>query len=63
MNEMGRLRRREEFGVKIKKNEDLREIEGVGYRGFRERERRKREKVSSEEDGVRAKGNGTAVKT
>ena len=38
VNEMGRLRKREEFGVKIKKNgEDLREIAGVGYGGFRER--------------------------
>ena len=39
MDEMGRLRKREEFGVKMKKNgEDLREIEGIGYEDFRERE-------------------------
>ena len=62
MIKMGRLREREEFGVKITKNgEDSREIEGVGYGGFREREGRKREKVSSEEDEQRGKGNGTAA--
>jgi len=50
--------------VKMKKNrEDLREIESVGYRSFRDREERKREKVSSEKAEVRGKGNGTAVKT
>ena len=38
------------------------EIEGVGYGGFKERERRKREKVSSGEDELRGRGNGTAVK-
>jgi len=49
--------------VKMKKNgEDLREIKGVSYGGFREREGRNREKVSSEEDEMRGKGNGTAVK-
>ena len=38
VDEMGRLSKRKEFGVKMKKNgEDLREIEGVGYGGFRER--------------------------
>ena len=48
MNEIGSLRKSKEFGVKIKKNgEDWREIEGVGYGGFREREGRKREKVSN----------------
>ena len=63
VNEMGRLRDREGFGVKMKKNgEDLREIEGVGYGGFREREGRKRENVFSEEDEVRGKGNSTAIK-
>jgi len=52
-----------EFGVKIKKNgEDLRETEGVGCGGFREREGRKREKDSSEEDEVRGKGKSIAVK-
>jgi len=34
----------------------------VGYGGFRERVGRRREKVSSEDDEVREKGNGTAVK-
>ena len=54
MDEMGRLSERKEFSVKMKKNEeDSREIEGVGYGGFAEREGRKREKESSEEDGVR----------
>ena len=47
----------------MKKNgEDFKEIEGVGYGGFREREGRKREKVSSEEDEVRGNENGIAVK-
>ena len=60
---MGRLREREEFGVKMKENgEDLREIEGVGYGGFRGREWKKRENVSSEEDEVMEKGNGIVVK-
>ena len=40
----------------------MREIESVGYGGFREREGSKREKVSSEEDEMREKGNGTVVK-
>jgi len=63
MDEMGGLSERKEFGVKMKKNgEDLREIEGVGYGGFRETEGRKREQESSEEDEVRGKGNSTAVK-
>ena len=45
MDEMGRLSERKEFGVKMKKNgEDLREIEGVGYGGFREREKGGRER-------------------
>lgn len=45
VNEMGRLRKTEDFGVKMKKNgEDLREIEGVGYGGFREREKVGRER-------------------
>ena len=39
----------------------LREIEGVGHGRFREREGRKREKMSSEEDEVRGKGNSIAV--
>jgi len=60
---MRRLSERKEFGVKMKKNgEDLSEIEGVGYGGFREREGSKREKESSEEDEVRRNGKGTAVK-
>jgi len=60
---MGRLSEKKQFGVKIKKNgEDLREIEGVGYGGFRKREGRKRKKESSEEDEVRGKGNRTTVK-
>ena len=60
---MGRLSEKKQFGVKIKKNgEDLREIEGVGYGGFRKREGRRREKVSNEEDEVRGRGNGTTVK-
>ena len=63
MNEMGRLIERKEFGVKMKKNgEDLSEIEGVSYGGFREREGSKREKESSEEDEMKGKGKGTAVK-
>jgi len=63
VDEIGRLSERKEFGVKIKKNEeDMREIEGVGFGGFREREGRKREKESSEEDEVKGKGKGTAVK-
>jgi len=61
--EMGRLSERKEIGVKMKKNgEDLREIEGVGYGGFREREGRKREKVLSEEDEIKGKRNGITVK-
>ena len=63
MDEMGRLSERKESAVKMKKNgEDLREIEGVGYGGFTEREGKKREKGLSVEDEVRGKGNGTAVK-
>ena len=42
--------------------EKIREIEGVSYKGFREKEGRKREKVSSGEDEVRGRGNGTTVK-
>ena len=61
--EMERLSEKKEFGVKMKKNgEDLREIEGAGYRGFRKREGRKREKMLSEEDEARGRGNGTVVK-
>ena len=63
MDEMERLSEKKEFGVKMKKNgEDLREIEGAGYRGFRETKGGKREKESSEEDEVRGKGKGTTVK-
>ena len=62
VDEMGILSERKEFGVKMKKNgEDLREIEGVGYGGFREREGRKREKQLSDEDELRGKGNDTAI--
>ena len=39
----------------------MREIKGVGYGGFREREGRTREKESSEEDEVRGKGKGIVV--
>jgi len=63
VDEMGRLSERKEFCGKMKKNEDdLREIESVSYGGFREREGRKREKVSSEEDEMRGKRSGTAAK-
>ena len=49
--------------MQIKKNgEDLREIEGIGYEGFREREWMKREKVSKVEEERRGRGRGTAVK-
>ena len=38
MEEMGRLSEKKEFAVKMKKNgEDLREVEGVGYGGFKKR--------------------------
>jgi len=63
VDEMGRLSKRKEFGLKMKKDgEDLREIEGVGYGEFGEGEGRKREKVPSEENEMRGKGNNTAVK-
>ena len=59
MDEMERLRKRKEFGVKMKKHgEDLREIEGVGYGGFREREGTKRENVSKVKEEMRGKRNG-----
>jgi len=46
VDEMGRLSEKREFGVRTKKNgEDLREIEGVGYEGFRERRKEERESV------------------
>ena len=64
MDEMGRLSEKREFAVKIKKNgEDLREIEGIGYERFRERELRKREKVSKVEEEMRGRGTGTTFKT
>jgi len=63
VDEIERLRERKEFGVKTKKNgEDLGEIKGVGYEGFREREGKRREKVSKVEEEMRGRETGTVVK-
>jgi len=64
VDEMGSLSEKRKFSVKMNKNgEDLREIEGIGYERFRERELRKREKVSKVEEEMRGRGTGTTFKT
>ena len=63
VDEMERLSEKRKFSVKMNKNgEDLREIEGIRYEGFRERKWRKRGKVSKVEKERRWRGTSTVVK-